>query len=117
MDDLFVFGDDFEAILGILEEDEAMEEEFTAVASDVCKKKLLSLACILAALKYSLRRNKLYSTNSGPPNDCSDILSFFLFYFILFTFCFLFFNETHENCFHIWISKCERFIVPNPEFV
>ena len=35
MDDLFVFGDDFEAILG---EDEAMEEEFTAVASDVSKK-------------------------------------------------------------------------------
>ena len=28
VDDLFVFGDDFEAILGILEEDEAMEEEF-----------------------------------------------------------------------------------------
>ena len=38
VDDLFVFGDDFEAILGILEEDEAMEEEFTAVASDVSKK-------------------------------------------------------------------------------
>ena len=38
MDDLFVFGDDFEAILGILEEDEAVEEEFTAVASDVSKK-------------------------------------------------------------------------------
>ena len=58
---IYLFGDDFEAILGILEEDEAMEEEFTAVASDVSKKKLLSLACILAALKYSLRRNKLYA--------------------------------------------------------
>ena len=34
-DDLFVFGDDSEAILGILEEDEALEEEFTPIASDV----------------------------------------------------------------------------------
>ena len=32
---LFVFGDDFEAILGILEEDEALEEEFRAIASNV----------------------------------------------------------------------------------
>ena len=38
VDDLFVFGDNFEAILGILEEDEALEEEFTAVARDVSKK-------------------------------------------------------------------------------
>ena len=37
-DDLFVFGDDFEAILGILEEDEALEEEFTAIANDVSLK-------------------------------------------------------------------------------
>ena len=34
-DDLFLFGDDFDAILGILEEDEVLEEEFTAIASDV----------------------------------------------------------------------------------
>jgi hypothetical protein len=37
MDDLFVFGDDFDAILDILEEDEALEEQFTAVASDVSR--------------------------------------------------------------------------------
>ena len=30
-----MFGDDFEAILGILEEDEALEEEFTAIANGV----------------------------------------------------------------------------------
>ena len=30
LDDLFVFGDDFEVILGILEEDEALEDGFTA---------------------------------------------------------------------------------------
>ena len=35
LDNLFVFGDDFEVILGILEEDEALEEEFTAIAGDV----------------------------------------------------------------------------------
>ena len=34
-DDLFVSGDDFQAILGILEKDEALEEEFTAIDSDV----------------------------------------------------------------------------------
>ena len=34
-DNLFVFGDDFEAILGILEEEQALEEDFTAIASDV----------------------------------------------------------------------------------
>ena len=37
MDDLFVFGDDFEAILDILEEDEVLEEQFTAVANDVSR--------------------------------------------------------------------------------
>ena len=35
LDNLFVFGDDFEVILGILEEDKALEEEFTAIAGDV----------------------------------------------------------------------------------
>ena len=30
-----MFGDDFEAILGILEENEALEEEFTTIASVV----------------------------------------------------------------------------------
>ena len=34
-DVLFVFGDDFETILDILEEDEALDEEFTAIASDL----------------------------------------------------------------------------------
>lgn len=38
VDDLFVFGDDFEVILGILEEDEVLEEEFIVVVSDVSKK-------------------------------------------------------------------------------
>ena len=33
--DLFVFDDDFEAILSILQEYEALEEEFTAIATDV----------------------------------------------------------------------------------
>ena len=30
-----MFGDGFEVILAILKEDEALEEEFTAIASDV----------------------------------------------------------------------------------
>ena len=38
VDDLFVFGDDFEAILDLLEEDQALKEQFTAVASDVSRK-------------------------------------------------------------------------------
>ncbi|XP_068707470.1 uncharacterized protein [Montipora foliosa] len=45
VDDLFVFGDDFEAILGILEEDEALEEEFTAVASDVQSADIICKDC------------------------------------------------------------------------
>lgn len=39
VDDLFVFSEDFEAILDILEEDEALEEQFTAIASDVSTKR------------------------------------------------------------------------------
>ena len=51
VDDLFVFGDDFEAIWEILEEDEALEEQFTAVASDVSRKVInfnLYFGCIKA---------------------------------------------------------------------
>lgn len=51
VDDLFLFGDDFEAILDILEEDEALEEQFTAIASDVSTKKInfdLCFGCIEA---------------------------------------------------------------------
>lgn len=36
--DLFVFGDDFEAILDILEEDEAISEHFETVVRDVSRK-------------------------------------------------------------------------------
>ena len=35
--ELFVFGDDFEAILNMLEEDETIEEHFSAAAMDVSK--------------------------------------------------------------------------------
>ena len=34
-DDLFLFGDDFEAILDLLDEDEARQEQFSTVASEV----------------------------------------------------------------------------------
>ena len=34
-DDLFLFGDDFEAILDLLDEDEALQEQFLTVASEV----------------------------------------------------------------------------------
>ena len=40
-DDLFVFDVDFEVILGILEEDEALEEEFTVIGGDVSQKTVL----------------------------------------------------------------------------
>lgn len=33
--DLFLFGDDFEAILDLLDEDEALQEQFLTVASEV----------------------------------------------------------------------------------
>lgn len=33
--DLFIFGDDFEAILEILESDEGLEEQFVAAVSEV----------------------------------------------------------------------------------
>ena len=41
VDDLVVFGDDFKAIWGILGEDEALEEKFTVIASDVSWKTVL----------------------------------------------------------------------------
>ena len=34
-DDLFLFGDDFEAILDLLDEDEALQEQFSTVPSGV----------------------------------------------------------------------------------
>ena len=34
-DDLFLFGDNFEAILDLLDEDEALQEQFSTVASEV----------------------------------------------------------------------------------
>lgn len=34
-DDLFLFGDDFEAILDLLDEDEALQEQFSTVAREV----------------------------------------------------------------------------------
>ena len=34
-DELFVWGDDFETILDILEEDEEIEEQFTSTVSEV----------------------------------------------------------------------------------
>lgn len=43
--DLFVFGDDFDAILDILEEDEALEEEFTSTANDVSRKNVVVCLC------------------------------------------------------------------------
>ena len=39
VDNLFVFGVDFEAILDILEDDEALEDQFITTASDVSKKR------------------------------------------------------------------------------
>ena len=33
-DDVFLFGDDFEAILDLLDEDEALQEQFSTVASE-----------------------------------------------------------------------------------
>ena len=39
VDNLFVFGVDFEAILDILEDDEALEDQFTTIASDASKKR------------------------------------------------------------------------------
>ena len=37
-DDLFLFGDDFEAILDILDEDEVLQEQFSTAASEVSVK-------------------------------------------------------------------------------
>ena len=34
-DDLFLFGDDFEAILDLLDEDDALQEQFSTVANEV----------------------------------------------------------------------------------
>ena len=37
-DDLYLFGEDFDAILSILEEDEGLNEQFESSASDVSTK-------------------------------------------------------------------------------
>ena len=38
MEKLFLFGEEFEAILDILEDDEELQDEFTATAKDVSSK-------------------------------------------------------------------------------
>ena len=42
-DDLFLFGDDFEAILDILDEDEVLQEQFSTAASEVSAKYVKNL--------------------------------------------------------------------------
>ena len=37
-DDVFLLGDDFEAILDLLDDDEALQEQFSTVASEVSAK-------------------------------------------------------------------------------
>jgi len=41
VDDLFVIGDDFEAILDLLEQDDDLEQEFSIAASEVSRLNLL----------------------------------------------------------------------------
>ena len=50
-DDLYLFGEDFDAILGILEEDEGLKEQFESSASDVTTK--LGFFLLLSWLEHS----------------------------------------------------------------
>ena len=55
-DDLFLFGDDFEAILDLLDEDEALQEQFSTVASEVSAN-YINLVC--------------FQRNYGAARDCA----------------------------------------------
>ena len=57
--DLFIFGDDFEAILEILESDEGLEEQFVAAVSEVSVRRF-SKNSILAWV--SLYRESMHAT-------------------------------------------------------
>ena len=50
MNDLFFFGDDFDAILGILEEEEELDEQFREAADEV------SIIFFLSDPKFSEKR-------------------------------------------------------------
>ncbi|KAM7440484.1 hypothetical protein ABFA07_010310 [Porites harrisoni] len=62
-DDLFLFGDDFEAILHILDEDEVLQEQFSTAASEVQSSEIVCSDC---GKKYKTRggyqRPELQST-------------------------------------------------------
>lgn len=51
-DDLFLFGDDFEAILDILDEDEVLQEQFSTSASEVQSSEIVCSDC---GKKYKTR--------------------------------------------------------------
>ena len=46
-DDLFLFGDDFEAILDILDEDEVLQEQFSTAVSEVSTKCVKIYTCLV----------------------------------------------------------------------
>ena len=60
--DLFFFGDDFDAILGILEEEEELDEQFREAADEV------SIRFFLSDPKFS--EGLLWDLNS--PRDCAS---------------------------------------------
>ena len=60
-DDLYLFGEDFDAILDILKEDEGLKEQFESSASDVC----IKLGVII---DYAVRSPCLPLKNT-PPQD------------------------------------------------
>ena len=53
INDLYLFGDDFDAILGILEEEEELDEQFTEAADEV------SIRIFLRNSEYSEKLNAL----------------------------------------------------------
>ena len=54
--DLFIFGDDFEAILDILERDEGLEEQFESAVSEVSVKRFIF--GLIEAISYLYKQKK-----------------------------------------------------------
>lgn len=70
IDDLYLFGEDFDAILGILEEDEGLEEQFESSASDVSTKLELSYFCFGWSTVKSSVTDELTRQHEQQPQVC-----------------------------------------------
>ena len=77
-DDVYLFGEDFDAILGILEEDEGLKEQFESSASDVTTKLGLFYFCLGWSTVKSSVTHELTRQHKQQPQVCLFKVNFLI---------------------------------------